>query len=84
MLKINLLHFAELLIGRCELPPSNPMPMSVWYATEGGRKCPTCGRCAKSAELGWVGFCGPNVIVDAYGHLPGFGCNGRVTAGAAE
>ena len=61
-------------------PPYDPGPapklsMSVWCATEGGRKCPMCGRYAKEEELGWAGGIGPDVIVDMYGHLPGFGCN---------
>lgn len=49
--------------------------MAVWYATEGGRKCPQCGRYAKSDELGWIGIHAPGMIVDMYGHLPGTGCN---------
>ena len=55
------------------------MDMMLWYATEGGRKCPMCGRYAKSAELGFLGgtvMQGASVIhLDAYGHLPGFGCH---------
>ncbi len=51
------------------------MSMSTFLATEGGRKCPFCGRYAKSKELGWVGVQGNGFIVDAYGHLPGTGCN---------
>jgi hypothetical protein len=58
------------------------MTMSMFLATEGGRKFPMCGKYAKKAELGnlggtirdengkWLGH------ISAYGHLPGFGCNG--------
>lgn len=55
------------------------MSMGAWLATEGGRKCPACGRYAKSAELGFTGGIleggGMIVHVTSYGHLPGFGCN---------
>lgn len=51
------------------------MGMLTSMATEGGRKCPMCGRYAKSRELGWLGFNSPNLCVGAYGHLPGKGCN---------
>jgi hypothetical protein len=53
----------------------------TFMATEGGRKCPHCGRYAKFTELGWVGthFTDPrglpSVILDSYGHLKGYGCN---------
>ena len=58
-----------------------PMGMMLFFATEGGRKCPLCGRYARPGELGnlshtfynaegeWVGH------VSRYGHLPGTGCN---------
>jgi hypothetical protein len=53
--------------------------MMAWYATEGGRKCPMCGRYAKEAELGSLGgyFQMGRVTgyISAYGHLPGYGCN---------
>ena len=51
------------------------LDVMTWLHTEGGRKCPFCGRFAKPEQLGWVGGSGPGIIVDAYGHLPGFGCN---------
>lgn len=51
------------------------LTMMAWLATEGGRKCPMCGRYAKEAELGFVGSSGPEFHISAYGHLPGFGCN---------
>ena len=51
------------------------LPMMAWLSTEGGRKCPTCGRYAKESELGFVGSSGPGFHISAYGHLPGFGCN---------
>ena len=60
---------------------TSQMPMSVWYATEGGRKCPMCGKYAKADDLGNLSF----PIADAsgavvgrvsrYGHKPGTGCN---------
>jgi hypothetical protein len=63
---------------RPEAPTSRPkLDMMTFLATEGGRKCPNCGRYAKPEQLGWVGLHGPGIIVDAYGHLPGFGCNRR-------
>lgn len=55
--------------------PAHGLDMMTWLHTEGGRKCPMCGRYAKPRELGWIGASGPCIRVDAYGHLPGFGCN---------
>lgn len=62
--------------------PSDEKPimgMMAWMATEGGRKCPQCGRYARPSELGSIGgrcSVGGNVtIISMYGHLPGFGCN---------
>ncbi len=55
--------------------PSHGLDMMTFLETEGGRKCPMCGKYAKRSELGWIGSHGPGIIVDAYGHLPGFGCN---------
>jgi hypothetical protein len=54
--------------------------MMEWMATEGGRKCPMCGRYAKTQELGNLSH---NIQthdrgrahISMYGHLPGFGCN---------
>ena len=55
--------------------------MMQFLATDGGRKCPLCGRYAKPGELGnlshtfydptgkWQGR------LSRYGHLPGHGCN---------
>lgn len=37
-------------------PSENKMGMMQWLSTEGGRKCPQCGRYAKPSELGFVGF----------------------------
>ena len=51
------------------------LTMMAWLSTEGGRKCPVCGRYAKEAELGFIGCSGPGFHISAYGHLPGFGCN---------
>jgi len=54
--------------------------MMAWMATEGGRKCPMCGRYAKTEELGNLSrnFGTPDggwAHISMYGHLPGFGCN---------
>lgn len=51
------------------------MPMMTWIATEGGRKCPQCGKYAKQSELGFIGGTVRNMHLSIYGHLPGFGCN---------
>jgi hypothetical protein len=57
--------------------PKHEMSMGTWLATEGGRKCPMCGRYAKARELGWLGCNTPTLCLDIYGHLPGKGCNRR-------
>lgn len=63
----------------CSVPPKRAMSMMAWYATEGGRKCPACGRYAKAEELGSTGgvikLSGMVCHISSYGHLPGFGCN---------
>lgn len=55
------------------------MGMSAWLATDGGRRCPMCGKFAKADELGFVGGTyeanGVVAHIHAYGHLPGYGCN---------
>ncbi len=55
------------------------LSMMAWLATEGGRKCPACGRYAKAGELGKTGGLmtqgGVLVHLNMYGHLPGYGCN---------
>ena len=51
------------------------LSMMAWLSTEGGRKCPMCGRYARQDELGFIGGSGPGYHISAYGHLPGFGCN---------
>ena len=65
--------------GDCSVTPKREMSMMTWIATEGGRKCPACGRYAKADELGYTGGwlkTGAAVIhVSSYGHLKGFGCN---------
>jgi hypothetical protein len=55
--------------------PKREMGMMAWLATEGGRKCPACGKYAKAEELGYTGFSTNDMIVSSYGHLRGFGCN---------
>ncbi len=51
------------------------MSMMAFLATEGGRKCPQCGKFAKSEELGNISIPGPDYHISMHGHLPGFGCN---------
>jgi len=54
------------------------MGMMCWMATEGGRKCPQCGRYAKPETLGNLSFYTTGSVVariSMYGHLPGYGCN---------
>jgi len=51
------------------------MSIATWMATEGGRKCPMCGRYSKAKDLGWIGCNTPTLCLDMYGHLPGKGCN---------
>ena len=56
---------------------------ACFLATEGGRKCPQCGKYAKRDELGSIGGYLYDALgrttghISAYGHLPGFGCNKR-------
>ena len=59
-------------------PSADTMSMGTWMATEGGRKCPQCGRYARREEIGWTGFNSPKLCLDMYGHMPGFGCNQEV------
>ena len=53
--------------------------MMAWLATEGGRKCPQCGKYATPNQLGYTGglynIGGVLTHVSSYGHLPGYGCN---------
>lgn len=51
------------------------LSMMACLSTEGGRKCPMCGRYAKAEEIGFIGGSSPGFHISAYGHLPGFGCN---------
>ncbi len=59
--------------------PHHGLSFGVWLATEGGRKCPQCGRYAKAKELGFIGgrYCAGKIVghITMYGHLHGFGCN---------
>ena len=58
--------------------------MMQFLATEGGRKCPLCGRYARPHELGdlsetfydLTGRCQGRV--SRYGHRPGYGCNQEI------
>jgi len=60
--------------------PDHGMDYGTFMATEGGRKCPMCGRYAKTEELGNLSFTteidGSWAHLSMYGHLPGYGCNG--------
>lgn len=56
------------------------MGMMTFLATEGGRKCPQCGKYAKPSQLGPIGgsyttLGGVVGHISMYGHLPGYGCN---------
>lgn len=51
------------------------MSMAAWLETDGGRRCPQCGKFAKKNDLGDLSFAITGGRVSAYGHLPGFGCN---------
>jgi hypothetical protein len=59
--------------------PKPKLTMIAWLATEGGRKCPQCGKYAKESELGYTGglyeMGGVLTHISSYGHLPGYGCN---------
>ena len=59
--------------------PKRELSMMAWMATEGGRKCPQCGKYAKEAELGYTGglyeIGGVLTHLSSYGHLEGYGCN---------
>lgn len=59
--------------------PSRSLSMMAWLATEGGRKCPQCGKYAKADKLGYTGgtyeFGGVLTHISSYGHRAGFGCN---------
>jgi hypothetical protein len=59
--------------------PKREMGMMAWLATEGGRKCPACGKYAKAEELGYTGgtmmMGGVLTHISSYGHLEGYGCN---------
>lgn len=55
------------------------LSFATWLATDGGRRCPQCGRFAKPTQLGSLGgrctVGHATAYLSAYGHLPGFGCN---------
>ena len=57
------------------------LDLTAFFATEGGRKCPLCGRYARPGEVGdlseWLcDGAGRRIArVSRYGHLPGYGCN---------
>jgi hypothetical protein len=58
---------------------NHAMDYGTFIATEGGRKCPMCGKYAKAGTVGNLSFtadigCGW-AHISMYGHLPGYGCN---------
>jgi hypothetical protein len=59
--------------------PDHGLDYGTLMATEGGRKCPLCGKYAKREEIGNLSFeteFGQGwAHVSMYGHLPGYGCN---------
>lgn len=59
--------------------PDHGMSFGLFMATEGGRKCPQCGKYAKRDELGNLSFKTqfPHgwAHISMFGHLPGYGCN---------
>ena len=59
--------------------PDHGMDYGTFMATEGGRKCPLCGKYAKRGTVGNLSFiCRPGgaiIHISMYGHLPGYGCN---------
>jgi len=59
--------------------PDHGMDFGTFMATEGGRKCPQCGKYAKKGTVGNLSFIaeiGNGLAhISMYGHLPGHGCN---------
>ena len=62
-----------------EASPKRELTMMEFLSTEGGRKCPACGRYAKTRELGFTGgyinVGGVIAHISSYGHVTGYGCN---------
>ena len=60
-------------------PPAHPprMGMMAYLATDGGRRCPQCGKWAKAKDLGNLSFSDECGTVSMYGHKRGKGCNSR-------
>ena len=69
----------RLSLADSSVTPTRELSMMAWMATEGGRKCPQCGKYAKQSELGYTGgLCeigGVLTHISSYGHLFGYGCN---------
>jgi hypothetical protein len=63
----------------CSECPDRGMSYMASMATEGGRKCPMCGRYAKKGTVGNLSFTadigGGYAHISMYGHLHGHGCN---------
>ena len=59
--------------------PDHGMDYGTFMATEGGRRCPMCGKYAKKGTVGNLSFTadigGGWTHISMYGHLPGYGCN---------
>jgi len=70
--------------------PDHGIDYGTFMATEGGRKCPMCGKYAKKGTVGNLSFTadigGGLAHMSMYGHLPGYGCNlpDNVTTEARE
>ena len=67
--------------------PDHGMDYKTFMSTEGGRKCPQCGRYAKPETLGNLSFYTTGSVVariSMYGHLPGYGCNPSAEGNSAD
>jgi hypothetical protein len=58
------------------------MGFGLFLATDGGTRCPQCGKFAKPEQLGNLSFGDGQSRVTMYGHKPGFGCNKEKTNGS--
>ena len=63
------------VVAKAEQREREQMGMMAFLATDGGRRCPQCGRFAKHEDLGSIGGRDGDAVVSMYGHLPGRGCN---------
>jgi len=66
----------------CAAEDAHAMTMLMWISTEGGRKCPQCGRYASRGDLKDLSYSarhddGRHTHVSMFGHAAGRGCNTR-------